>query len=80
MLLLAALIFRAVAIEFRSKMESPRWRGFWDRAFGIGSLLPAILLGVAFVIYCAVCLSTRNRCGTGSFPGLLNPTQFLSGC
>ena len=39
MLLLVALIFRAVSMEFRGKVESPRWRRFWDWAFGIGSLL-----------------------------------------
>ena len=48
MLLLAALIMRAVSIEFRSKVESRRWRGFWDVCFFLGSLLPAILFGVAF--------------------------------
>ncbi len=48
MLVLVALIMRAVSIEFRSKVESRRWRGFWDVCFFLGSLLPAILFGVAF--------------------------------
>src|ERR1044071_4877385 len=30
MALLFALIFRAVSIEFRSKMDSLRWRKLWD--------------------------------------------------
>jgi len=47
MLLLVALIFRAVAFEFRSKMESPGWRRGWDVAFGVGSAVPALLYGVA---------------------------------
>lgn len=47
-LVLVALIMRAVSIEFRSKVESKRWRGFWDVCFFVGSLLPAILFGVAF--------------------------------
>lgn len=47
MLLLFALIFRAVAIEFRSKEEGRRWRGFWDVAFTCGSVLAAFLIGVA---------------------------------
>lgn len=47
MLLLVALIFRAVSIEFRSKEESPRWRRTWDTNFAIGSILAAILFGVA---------------------------------
>ncbi len=33
MLLLAALIFRAVAIEFRSKRPERWWRQMWDVAF-----------------------------------------------
>ena len=47
MALLCALIFRAVAIEFRSKHASPRWRCFWDRSFAIGSLFSSLLIGVA---------------------------------
>ena len=38
MALLCALIFRAVAIEFRSKHPSPRWRCFWDRSFALITL------------------------------------------
>jgi cytochrome d ubiquinol oxidase subunit II len=47
-LLLLALIARAVAIEFRGKVDSPRWRQVWDWAFGLGSAVPALLYGVAF--------------------------------
>jgi cytochrome d ubiquinol oxidase subunit II len=47
MLLLLALIFRAVSLEFRSKMESPRWRTFWDWSFFGSSALAALLFGVA---------------------------------
>lgn len=47
MLLLLALIFRAVSIEFRSKMHSTFWRRFWDYGFFGGSALAAFLFGVA---------------------------------
>lgn len=47
MLLLLAMIFRAISMEFRSKVESVNWQLVWDRAFGISSLLIALLLGVA---------------------------------
>ena len=47
MLLLGALIARAVSMEFRSKVESDRWRRFWDWAFFGGSTLAALLFGVA---------------------------------
>lgn len=47
MLLLAALIFRAVAIEFRSKLPMPWWRGAWDASFCAASFLCSLLIGVA---------------------------------
>ena len=37
MLLLCCLIFRAVAMEFRSKRPSRLWRGAWDVAFSAAS-------------------------------------------
>ncbi len=79
MLLLAALIFRAVSIEFRSKVESPRWRNFWDRAFGVGSLLPAILFGVAFGNILRGVPIDGQQMWTGSFAGLLNPYAIFIG-
>lgn len=48
MLLLFALIFRGVAFEFRGKIESICWKKMWDKAMFVGSLLPALLFGVAF--------------------------------
>jgi cytochrome d ubiquinol oxidase subunit II len=47
MLVLLVLILRTVAIEFRSKRESPRWRTIWDWFFSISSLGITVLLGVA---------------------------------
>jgi cytochrome d ubiquinol oxidase subunit II len=46
-LLLAALIFRAVAMEFRSKEKMGWWRKLWDGSFAVGSFLAALLIGVA---------------------------------
>ncbi len=48
LLLLFALIFRAVAFEFRSKIDHPSWRKLCDATLVIGSFVPALLLGVAF--------------------------------
>jgi cytochrome d ubiquinol oxidase subunit II len=48
LILLYALIFRAVSFEFRDKIDSPRWRSVWDGFQFLGSFLPALLLGVAF--------------------------------
>jgi len=47
MLLLFALIFRAVSMEFRSKVDHPRWRRAWDWGFFGGSTLATLLFGVA---------------------------------
>jgi cytochrome d ubiquinol oxidase subunit II len=47
MMLLFALIFRAVSLEFRGKRESRAWRKFWDYSFFGASLLATFLFGVA---------------------------------
>jgi cytochrome d ubiquinol oxidase subunit II len=47
MLLLVGLVFRAVAIEFRSKYPSQRWRDAWDIAFSVASIFIAFIMGVA---------------------------------
>jgi len=46
MLLLMGLIFRAVAIEFRSKRPELWWRQMWDIGFCAGSVLSAFIIGV----------------------------------
>ena len=46
MLLLNALIFRAVSIEFRSKQTHPAWRQGWDIVFTVASTSAPFLFGV----------------------------------
>lgn len=46
-LMLVALILRGVAFEYRSLRPDPKWRNNWDWAIFTGSLLPALLWGVA---------------------------------
>jgi cytochrome bd ubiquinol oxidase subunit II len=48
MLVLLVIILRTVALEFRSKEQSPRWRATWDTVFWAASAGLALLLGVAF--------------------------------
>jgi cytochrome d ubiquinol oxidase subunit II len=73
MLVLVALIFRAVSFEFRSKVESPIWRRAWDWAFGLGSLLPAVLFGIAIGnILRGVPIDIHGNY-LGTFLDLLNP-------
>ena len=79
MLVLFGLIFRGIALEFRSKMENPSWRKLWDLTFAIGSFVPAFLLGVAFAnIFKGIPID-----GEGVYHGtlftLLNPYGLLGG-
>src|SRR5512140_1832777 len=77
MLLLTALIFRAVSIEFRSKQSGGTWRTSWDVCFFIGSLLAALLLGVAVGnIAWGLPVDARGECA-GGFWNLLNPYAVL---
>jgi cytochrome d ubiquinol oxidase subunit II len=46
-LLLAALIVRGVAFEYRDKRESPRWRRTWSLLLTVGSLLAPLVIGIA---------------------------------
>jgi cytochrome d ubiquinol oxidase subunit II len=78
-LLLAVLIFRAVAIEFRSKRESRRWRQSWDVAFSISSILIALLLGVALGNIALGIPLAADKEFAGTFLGLLNPFSILVG-
>jgi cytochrome bd ubiquinol oxidase subunit II len=48
--ILFGMIVRIVAIEWRGKIDDPRWRAWADTGIAVGSWLPAILWGVAFAI------------------------------
>ncbi|MHB8136280.1 MAG: cytochrome d ubiquinol oxidase subunit II [Anaerolineaceae bacterium] len=78
-LMLVALILRGVAFEFRSKRTDPKWRNRWDWAIFVGSLLPALLWGVAVgnLIRGFAIDADMNYWG-GLLP-LLNPFSILSG-
>lgn len=47
-LILIALIFRGVAIEYRAKRPEQRWRSVWETAIVLGSVVPAFLWGLTF--------------------------------
>jgi cytochrome d ubiquinol oxidase subunit II len=49
-IVLLGLIFRAVAIEYRGKGSTDRWRKWWDRAFGLGSFTAAFGVGAALAL------------------------------
>ncbi len=79
MFLLFALIFRAVAIEFRSKRESRTWRRIWDVGFSAASVSGALLIGVALGNITWGIPLDENYVYTGSFWALLNPYALLVG-
>jgi cytochrome bd ubiquinol oxidase subunit II len=78
-LMLAALILRGVAFEFRSRRESAAWRTNWDWAIFIGSLLPALLWGVAVGNLMRGVAIDRNMNYWGGLLPLLNPYSILAG-
>lgn len=79
MLLLFVLIFRAVAIEFRSKQPMRWWRQTWDVAFSVSSMVIALLMGIALGNIVAGIPIGTDREFYGTFLGLLNPYALLVG-
>jgi cytochrome d ubiquinol oxidase subunit II len=78
LIILFALIFRGVALEFRAKGESSAWRRGWDTAFFLGSLLSAFLFGVAFGnIFRGLPIDAQGYHGT--LFSLLNPYGLWTG-
>lgn len=79
MLLLFALIFRAVSLEFRSKVNSPIWRRAWDVGFAVGSGGAALLFGVAVGnSMLGIPLDERFEF-VGTLRGMLNPYAVVVG-
>jgi cytochrome d ubiquinol oxidase subunit II len=79
LLILAALIVRGVAFEFRGKRDEPEWRAWWDRAIFWGSLVPAVLWGVAFGNIVRGVPIDADLEFTGDLLDLLNPYALLGG-
>ncbi len=78
LLILFALIFRGVALEFRGKVDASAWRKGWDAAIFMGSSLPALLFGVAFGnIFEGLPMDGAGYHGT--LLTLLNPYGLLTG-
>jgi len=78
-LLLFSLIFRAVAIEFRSKRPMLWWRRLWDVSFCLGSILSALLIGVALGNIARGIPLDPDHEFSGGFLSLLNPFALLVG-
>jgi cytochrome bd ubiquinol oxidase subunit II len=79
LLILVALIVRGVCFEFRGKVDSPRWRSRWDIAIFAGSVLPAVLWGVAFANIVRGVPLNAAHVYTGNLLTLLNWYGLLGG-
>jgi cytochrome bd ubiquinol oxidase subunit II len=79
MMLLFALIFRAVSIEFRGKRDSAGWKRFWDCSFFGASALATFLFGVAAGNTILGIPINAEGVFTGSFFDLIRPYPILIG-
>ena len=79
LLIVAALIVRVLAFEYRGKRDDPAWRRRWDRCLVFGSVTPAVLWGVILgnVVH-GVALDARHEYA-GSVIDLFNPYALLGG-
>ncbi len=77
--MLLGLILRGVAFEFRSNREDTAWRNRWDWAIFVGSLLPALLWGVAVANLMRGVAIDANKNYFGGLVPLLNPYALLGG-
>lgn len=79
MILLAGLIFRAVAIEFRSKHESRRWRQSWDIIFSLASFVIAFGVGLTLGNIIEGIPLDAEMVYRGTFAGIFRPYPILVG-
>ena len=79
LILLFCLIFRAVALEFRNKIQDQKWKTVCDAALFLGSFAPALLLGVAFANLFMGIPIDQNGVYHGNLFKLLNPYGLAGG-
>lgn len=79
MVLLTGLIFRAVAIEVRSKRPMAWWRWTWDVLFSFASLLITFGLGIVMGNLIRGIPLDSNKEFIGDFVSLLHPYALLVG-
>ena len=78
MLVLFGLILRGVSVEFASRDRA--WSKLWDTCFFVGSLLPALLFGVAVGnIYAGIPMDAAGNYSGFPLLGLVTPFTLLCG-
>ena len=77
--MLVGLIARGVAFEFRSKNEDAVWRAVFDWLIFFGSVVPALLWGVAIANIVEGVPIDAQMNYVGGFGNLLNPYALVGG-
>jgi cytochrome d ubiquinol oxidase subunit II len=77
--ILFGMIVRVVAIEWRGKIDDPRWRGWADFGIAVGSWVPAFLWGVAFAVLVRGLPLEANHQVHLSIGDVLSPYTVLGG-
>lgn len=78
-LALLALIFRAVAIEYRGKKDSERWIAGWTLAISLGSFFIAFLVGALLALTSTGLPINANGDRVGGAFAWLTPAVFMGG-
>jgi cytochrome d ubiquinol oxidase subunit II len=79
LLILLALIVRGVSFEYRHQRPESRWKNWFDGMIIFGSVVPALLWGVAFANVVQGVPLDENFNYIGTFFDLLNPYALLGG-
>jgi cytochrome bd ubiquinol oxidase subunit II len=79
LLVLAALMARGVAFEYRGKSEDHRWQSTWTWCTTLGSLLVPLLIGVGLGDLLAGLPINQSHDFTGNFFDLLTPYGLWTG-
>ena len=79
LLLLFALILRAVSYEFRNKVDAQGWRRFWDGVHYTVNLAACVLLGVFFANLFKGIPVSADGVYHGNILRLLNPYGLVGG-
>jgi cytochrome d ubiquinol oxidase subunit II len=79
LVILAGLIVRGVAFEFRGKVDDPHWRARWDVCIVVGSILTPFLWGVFFANLVHGLPLNDNGDYIGTVTALFSPFAVLGG-